>query len=119
MVSLDTQLAEVEFALAEATAARLSERCVLPASPRRCRVAAMLQGCTACMQPLDRQGGSKSCHSDGVKVASQTSVNRRSPPWSRRQVEVLREELSELRAGWAADKAALQDAVDSARTVQL
>lgn len=34
-------------------------------------------------------------------------------------MEVLREELSELRAGWAADKAALQDAVDSARTVQL
>ena len=34
-------------------------------------------------------------------------------------MEVLREELSELRASWAADQEALQDAVDSARTVQL
>lgn len=32
---------------------------------------------------------------------------------------MLREELSELRASWAADQEALQDAVDSARTVQL
>ena len=36
----------------------------------------------------------------------------------RRQVDALREELAELRATWAADQEALQDAVDSARTVR-
>lgn len=53
VVSLDTQLAEVEFALAEATAARLSERCVLLRSPRLCR-AAMLHRMHAATRPAGR-----------------------------------------------------------------
>lgn len=50
VVSLDAQLAEAEFVLAEATAARLSERCVPLGGPRL----AWLQCFTAA---LDQQAG--------------------------------------------------------------
>ena len=83
-----------------------------------------LPGCSAAppaapdQQGWNRGSASLTAFLNRSGPADQTP-NPAGSPRCRRQVDVLREELSELRASWAADQEALQDAVDSARTVQL